>query len=163
MATVTHIDAAAEIAADQATIARFSAERDKLIALREDLASEEAAVATNTERYADAVRSHAAGGDADPAGILADSDRRRHRIAGLRTLISEQEQALQVLQEPNRAATKRELARGHAAHLVSLDQAIADAEVKTADAQQQLDLAQAELRRLRLDREEVLRSRQHAA
>ncbi len=160
MATVTHIDAAAEIKADQASITRFIAERDKLIALRDDLASEEAALNGNGERYSEAARVHAAGGDADPAAILADSDRRRHRIAGLKTLITEQEQIVEALQESNRAATNRELARRHAEHLVNLDKAIVEAEAKTNDAQQQLDVHTAELRKLRLDREEVLRSRQ---
>ncbi len=161
MATVTHIDAAAEIKADQATIAQFIAERDKLVALREDLRSEEDAIENNSDRYAEATRAFAAGGDADPAAILADSDRRRHRIAGLKTLITEQEQIVEALQESNRAATNREVARRHAEHLVNLDKAIDAAAAKTNDAQQQLDVHTAELRKLRLDREEVLRSRQH--
>ncbi len=163
MATVTHTDAAAEIEADQATIAQFIEERDKLIALREDLDSEEAAIKSNNDRYAEATRVFAGGGDADPAAILADSDRRGFRIAGLKMLIPEQEQLVASLQESRLAATNRELARKHAEHLVSIDKAIAEAEAKTNEAQQQLDVHTAELRKLRLDREEVLRSRQRGA
>ena len=62
MTTRTHVDAEAEIKADRQTAEQFIAARDKLIELQADLASEEAAVASNSGRYAEAVRLHAAGG-----------------------------------------------------------------------------------------------------
>jgi hypothetical protein len=161
MPTTVHTDAADEVKADQAIIAEFLATRDKLISLRADLASEETALAGNEARYAEATRLHAAGEEADPAGVLADSDRRRHRIVGLKTLISEQEDAFRTLEAPNRAATLRELERRTAAHVVELNTAIAAAEAKATAEQTTLDRTLAEVRRLRLDLAEVIRGRDH--
>jgi len=152
--------AEAEIQADQATIAQFTAARDKLVSLRDELATEEAAIEANKERYVEATRLHAAGRDADPGGILANTDRRGHRIAGLRTLIAEQEEVFRALEKPFRAATLRELDRRIAGHVQTLTTAIADADTKAAAAQKALDGTLAEVRRLRLDLDEVIRSRQ---
>jgi hypothetical protein len=153
-------DAAAESKADQATIAQFIAARDKLIELKADLAAEEAAIALNSDRYDEAARSHAAGADADPGSILADSDRRRHRIAGLQMLIGEQEAAFKALQGPNRIATSREGERLTAERIAALNKDIVVAEATANDAQASLDRTQAELRRLRFDLAEVEHSRQ---
>lgn len=149
-------------ASDQAIVAQFTEARDRLIALRDDLASEEAAIAKNAELYAEAARLHAAGGDADPAGILADSDRRRHRVAGLKTLIAEQEKTFEGLQAQFCDANERMQQQSHAQYLAGLDTAIMSAYAKVAVAQKLLDDELAEVRRLRLDREEAIQRRQQS-
>lgn len=149
MATTTHIDAEAESKAAQASIIDFTAARDKLIELESDLAAEEAAIADNDKLYAEASRIHAGGGDADPASILADSDRRRQRIAGLRSLIPEQRATMEALRAAYEAATRS--LSGSARHraIFDLQARIGNAEAKAAATKKTSDDAAAELRSLR--------------
>jgi hypothetical protein len=149
MATTTHIDAEAESKAAQASIVDFAAARDKLIELESDLAAEETAIAENERLYAEASRIHAGGGDADPASILADSDRRRHRIAGLLSLISGQRATMEALRGAYEAATRS--LSGSARHraIFELRARIGSAEAKAAAVKKASDDAAAELRSLR--------------
>lgn len=133
---ITHVDTGSESKADQATITQFVETRDKLVDLRNELAAEGAA-------------------DED------DDFGRRKRLAGLRTLITEHEEALRKLDKPYQVATARERSKGVAARIVTLNEDLATAQLKANEAQAQSNRAQAEVKRIREELSEAEASQTH--
>ena len=135
--------------------------------LHEELTNERRAVADLDAKYEAACRSVAQGRKDDPAAILAERDRRRHRILGLESLEKEANTSFQEASAAHQTAQRTLQTQLDVEKREELEQAMRDCQAKVKAADDAMKAAQQELSaaswaRTRFLRELELRSSNRA-
>jgi hypothetical protein len=145
MATVTETKSAAQEALDRAdkALLEASAEVDRL---SKDLAEARSTVERLDAQYEEQCRFAAMGKEADPAAILAERDRRQHRIRGLEVLLAEASAKAEPLAIERNVAADEVLREGQTAKEQELTAAIEAADSVLRGAREVVAKAEGDVR-----------------